>query len=331
MNSNAETYKPLSQPPTRRSVLKIGGATLVATTLSGVLARAAFGQATSGQDLKRMGIISKNGGTKPTFLPAPGSNDPVAHSVADNLFWNEQMMEHAMFFVMLMPGPELASQRGRAEQFQRRFTDQLAKTRNAKLDRNNFAAFNRSTIEIVKPLVEFKHKMQEEQEAGKLRSLVWPTFFEHTAREGERFAQRLDQYSRGDTSVNFREATEFWTATMGEHAGFIAHLLDPEERALVQKALQTSEAFRQMHNSKLSSKDALEKAANDIIDFKTAAEKGIQTGKIKSIIHPALADHVRREAIKFADELKRADGRATYLPGTVSSVIPGEPRIRVRP
>ncbi|MGI8918156.1 MAG: DUF2935 domain-containing protein [Pyrinomonadaceae bacterium] len=45
---------------------------------------------------------------------------------------------------------------------------------------------------------------------------------------------------------------------------------------------------------------------NDIIDFKTAAEKGIQTGKIKSIIHPALADHVRREAIKFADELKRA-------------------------
>jgi hypothetical protein len=30
----------------------------------------------------------------------------VAHSVAENLFWNEQMMEHAMFFVMLMPGPD---------------------------------------------------------------------------------------------------------------------------------------------------------------------------------------------------------------------------------
>ena len=45
---------------------------------------------------------------------------------------------------------------------------------------------------------------------------------------------------------------------------------------------------------------------DDIIDFKTAAEKGIQTGTIKSIIHPTLADHVRREAIKAADELKRA-------------------------
>jgi hypothetical protein len=33
--------------------------------------------------------------------------------------------------------------------------------------------------------------------------------------------------------------------------------------------------------------------------------------QIRSIIHPALADHVRREAIKFDDELSRAAG----LPG----------------
>ena len=308
MTNNVERYEPIDEGPTRRTILKMGGATLVATTLSATLLRNALGQPIGGQDLKRLGIISKNGGTKPTFLPEASSNDPVAHSVADNLFWNEQMMEHAMFFVMLMPGPELAVPRGRAEQFQRTFADQLAKTRSAKLDRNNYAAFNRSTVDMVKRLVEFKHKMQQEQTAGKLQSLVWPTFFEHTAREGERFAQRLAQFSRGDTSINLKEATEFWTATMGEHAGFIAHLLDPEERALVQKAMQTSEAFRQMHNTP-SSKGALEAAAHDIIDFKTAAEKGIQTGKIKSIIHPALADHVRREAIKFADELKRAADR----------------------
>lgn len=292
---------------TRRSILVAGGTTLVGTTLLGPPLRTVLGQSVSDQDLKRMGIISKDGGTKPTFLPESGSIDPVTHSIAENLFWNEQMMEHAMFFVMLMPGPELAAQRGRAEQFQQSFAGQLAKTRGAKLDRNSYAAFNRSTIEMVKSLVDYKHQMGEEQAAGKLKSLVWPLFFEHTAREGERFAKRLDQFSRGDTSIDLREATEFWTAVMGEHAGFIAHLLDPEERALVQKAMQTSEAFRQMHDHRPASKDALEKAANDIIDFKTAAEKGIQTGRIKSIIHPALADHVRREAIKFADELKRTD------------------------
>lgn len=93
---------------------------------------------------------------------------------------------------------------------------------------------------------------------------------------------------------------------MGEHADFIAHLLDPQERALIQKAMQTGDAFHQMNAQNSSKKDALEKAVNDIIDFKTAAEKGIQTGTIKSIIHPALADHVRREALKAADELKRA-------------------------
>jgi hypothetical protein len=306
MNSYMKQDDPSGQRLTRRTILITGGATLVGTALSGSLFRAILGQSVSSQGLKRMGIMSKDGGTKPTFLPEPGSTDPVAHSIADNLFWNEQLMEHAMFFVMLMPGPELAAQRGRAEQFQQTFAGQLEKTRTAKLDRGSYAAFNRSTVEMVKPFVDFKHKMQEEQTAGKLKSLVWPLFFEHTAREAERFAKRLDQFSRGDTSINLKEATEFWTAIMGEHAGFIAHLLDPEERALVQKAMQTSEAFRQMHDQKPASKDPLEKAANDIIDFKTAAEKGIKTGKIKSIIHPALADHVRREAIKFADELKRA-------------------------
>jgi hypothetical protein len=47
-------------------------------------------------------------------------------------------------------------------------------------------------------------------------------------------------------------------------------------------------------------------AVQTIIDFKTAAEKGVRAGEIKSIIHPAVADHVRREAVRFKDELARA-------------------------
>jgi hypothetical protein len=290
----------------RRKVLIAGGATLVGTTLLGPLLETALGQSMNGQDMRRRGIMSKEGGTKPTFLPEAGSNDPVAHSVAENLFWNEQMMEHAKFFVMLMPGAELAAVRGQAEQFQQTFAGQLERARAASLDRGNYAAFNRSTVELVKPYADFKHKMRDEQAAGRLRSLVWPSFFEHTGREADRFANRLDQFSRGDTSINMKEAAEFWTIIMGEHADFIAHLLDPEESALIRKAMQTSDAFRQMHKSVPSSKGLVERAVDDIIDFKTAAERGIQTGKIKSIIHPTLADHVRREALKAADELKRA-------------------------
>jgi len=306
MNNHKMQDAPSDQGITRRKILAAGGATLVGATLLGPLLETALGQGMGGQDMRRRGITSKEGGIKPTFLPEPGSTDPVAHSIAENLFWNEQMMEHAKFFVMLMPGPELAAPRGQAEQFQQTFASQLEKARAASLDRGNYAAFNRSTVELVKPYADFKHKMRDEQAAGRLQSLVWPAFFEHTAHEAEHFTKRLDQFSRGDTSINMKEAAEFWTIIMGEHADFIAHLLDPEENALIQKAMQTSAAFRQMHKSVPSSKGPVEKAVDDIIDFKTAAEKGIQTGKIKSIIHPTLADHVRREALKAADELKRA-------------------------
>lgn len=42
-----------------------------------------------------------------------------------------------------------------------------------------------------------------------------------------------------------------------------------------------------------------------VADFKTVGEKGIYAGKIKSIIPPPLASHVRREAVRFIDDLKR--------------------------
>ena len=57
----------------------------------------------------------EGGGTKPTFLPEACSTDPVAHFIAGNHFWSEQLMERAMFFVMPVPGPERAGRRTRLE------------------------------------------------------------------------------------------------------------------------------------------------------------------------------------------------------------------------
>ena len=282
----------------RREILTAGGATLIGAALLG----SPFSFAVRGQNGAKM----QNGVMKPVVLPKSNSKDAVDFSVAENAFWNEQLMEHAKFFVMLMPGAELANERSEAERFQQTFASQLEKSKTAKLDKSNYAAFNRSTIEMVKPYAEWKRKMGERQASGKLKSLTWSTFFDHTALEAERFARRLEQFSRGDTSTDMKEAARFWTQIMGEHADFIAHLLDPAERDLIMKAMQTGDAFHKMHDNLPSSKNALEKAVDEIIDFKTAAEKGIQTGKIKSIIHPTLADHVRREALKAADDLRRA-------------------------
>ena len=281
----------------RRQLLTAGGATLVGATLINSPARVlAESYAFPGQDSVM----------KPVILPKAGSKDPVDFSIAENAFWNEQMMEHAAFFVMLMPGPELADERRQAEEFQRTFATQLAKSRSAKLDRSNYAAFNRSTVEMLKPYSEWKRKNGDLQASGKLKSLTWSTFFDHTALEAEHFAKRLEMFSRGDISTDVGETASFWTQIMGEHADFIAHLLDPAERDLIMKAMRAADGFHKLHDSSSSSKDPVEAAVNEIIDFKTAAEKGIQAGKIKSIIHPTLADHVRREALKAADDLKRA-------------------------
>lgn len=282
----------------RRRVLSAGGAMLVGTALVGP----AFD--VFGHDLP--GVMTKDGGLKQVFLPEQGAQDPVAHSLAENLFWTDILTEHAKFFAMLMPGPELAAQRSRVEKFQAQFGAQFEKVRDGNVSADNYRDFNESTIEMVKPFVDFKHEMRKAQESGQLKSLVWPLFFEHTAREAERFGKRLEQLSRGTVEIERDEAVKFWTRIMGEHADFVAHLLDPQEATLIKKAMETSDAFDELHDSPPSSMEPAEKAVQDIIDFKTAAVKGIQTGEIKSIIHPLLADHVRREAVKCADELKRA-------------------------
>jgi hypothetical protein len=278
-----------------------------------------------GQDSKvASGEIVKQGGTtlsaasgqapqlddrwkKPVILPKIDTKDPVAFSIAESTFWNEQMMEHAQFFIMLMPGADLASQRSVAQRFEETFASQFEKSRTAKLDVDNFAAFNRENIELLKPYSDWQRKLSDEQASGKLRSLVWSTFFDHTATEADHLVERLEQFSRGDTSTGLKETASFWTQIMGEHSDFIAHLLDPAEHDLIIKAMHTSDAFHKMHDDPPSSKSPLESVVDDIIDFKTAAEMGIVTGTIKSIIHPTLADHVRREAIKAADDLKRAE------------------------
>lgn len=237
---------------------------------------------------------------KPTYVAE--KNDPLSHSIADNLFWNDIMMEHVMFFVQLMPGPELDRPRRQAQEFQRLFARQLELSRDIKPD--NFVAFNRASIDLAKRVSDYKKTMREQQASGKMRSLVWPLFFTHTAREADRFAARLELYNRRQIELDRREVVQFWGATMGEHSAFIAHLLDPDEKLLIEQANRLERTFRHTGPRDVAGDDIM-KAATEVLDFKTVGEKGIYEGKIKSIISPPLASHVRREAVRFIDELKR--------------------------
>ena len=53
----------------------------------------------------------------------------MAYSRADNLFWNDIMMEHALFFVQLMPGADLEPIRLQAANFNQLFARQFEMSR----------------------------------------------------------------------------------------------------------------------------------------------------------------------------------------------------------
>lgn len=250
------------------------------------------------------GISVDQRAKKPTFLPAENAG-LAAQAVADVLFWTDLMMEHALFLTLLMPGDRLRTPRAEARQLQIRFAQLFLYARDNVWQDGGLSPLLSTTRSSVQQIIAFKRRVQEEQARGVLRSLVWPSFAEHVAHEAERFARRLDQLAGGDAALQLDEIGSFWMEIMAEHFGFIAHLLDPKERELVAKAMARSEELDRAR-AQPADRARLTTVAEEVIDFKTAAEQGIETGQIKSIIDPALADHVLREAVKFSDEIKRA-------------------------
>jgi Domain of unknown function (DUF2935) len=255
-------------------------------------------------------VTMLGGGAKPVYVPDPGSTDPAAHALAENLFWTDALMEHARFFAMLMPGDELAAERRRAQDFAEGFASQFGRIESAGVDRGNVVAVSRTTTELTKPFIEFTRSMEDAQASGRLRSLVWPLYFDHTAREAERVVQRLAALSRGAIELDRNEVGQFWTRDVSDHSAFLAHLLDPQEFQTIDRAIRTARQFRDLHERRVAPTgrpdDPLVALVQEVVDFDAAIEQGIDTGRLRSVIHPALADHVRREAVKFLDEARRA-------------------------
>jgi hypothetical protein len=238
------------------------------------------------------------------------------------------MAEHAFFFALLMPQELAAKERAEALRFSEVFA-----TLHTQIDAatppqgSELRTFAQNVVEQIKPFIEYKATLADAQRTGKLRSLVWPLFFDHTQHEAERWTRRLETLAGGESEFDRTEVTTFWTNIMDEHSRFIAHLLDPDEYELIEKAMSASRVFSDLHqgglggvaaaafhepgavvNSLIDNPEtsAVLSAAETILDFKTKAARGIEAARIKSIIDPRLADHVRREAQKFIDELKRA-------------------------
>jgi hypothetical protein len=244
------------------------------------------------------------GGRKPVHLPAPGSMDAAEHAKNDVLFWSDQLMEHGLFLAMLLPGAEAAYLRERSLEFQGAFQQHFTAVQQATVDGGNYRSVNQQTAELVKPFIDFKLSIEDALRTGQVRGLVYPTFAHHIAAEGDHFAKRLENLNRGEVEFDLGELVPFWARIMGEHALFAAHLMDPGyEAPLIHQAYQMAASFQTLASR--NDVAGLAAAGEMILDFKETAETGIEAAEIESIIHPSLADHIRREAVKFLDELHR--------------------------
>ena len=246
---------------------------------------------------------------KPVIVPAAGERDPARHAWADAGFATDIMAEHALFIALLIPPEAGRNQRAEALYHHELFMDLLQRiAASPPPSRGELRLFAGSFVERAKPFIEFKARLADEQRSGQLRSLIWPLFLDHIRNEAERWARRLDQLAGGQSEFDRAEVITFWVNIMEEHARFVAHLLDPDEFALIDQAMQLSRTGRDLEANPapaLQDPSTLVSVGQTIIDFKTEAARGIEAARIKSIIDPRLADHVRREAVKFADELKR--------------------------
>lgn len=286
------------------------------------------------KDYPNMKVYTRSGDKKieepyeiPVVLPEMGDKDLMTNIWTEVRFFSNILHEHGLFFALLMP-PELAKkERDQAVKFAQDFQEVFDMVESSKPeDLGDAKAFSSRIAEKIQPFIEYKKENQEAQTKGKLRSLVWPLFFDHTAREAERWLMRIQQLGKGEVDYDKDELVPFWTQIMDEHARFVAHLLDPDEYDLIEKAMSTSKVFQDLHDGGIKGTvsaathepktvaeslimhpemSAVLSAVETILDFKTQAARGIEKGKIKSIIDPRLADHVRREALKFYDELQR--------------------------
>jgi hypothetical protein len=283
---------------TRRGFFKIAGTGAVAAIgaqsldLGGVPAHAS-------QTVEQFSFGS--GAPKP--VPTLYSPSPAGQSEVETQFWVEIMAEHGVLLASLLPGDDLAPLRRQAVEFNHTFETYLDQVRATPFDNSNYQAMNRQTIGLVQPFIDFKHQIHDLQDSGQIHSFVYPSLAKEVAAEAEHFVWVLQRLSTGDADRDLREAVPFWLTGMEGHALLMGHMLDPKEMQLMDTAHQTAARFGSMRDAGGADLRRIGTELDAFIAFKEQARNGIDVGAIDSIIHPAVADHMRREAVKARDEL----------------------------
>ncbi|WP_193556138.1 DUF2935 domain-containing protein [Paenibacillus ginsengarvi] len=244
----------------------------------------------------------------------------VARSLDEVRFWSRIMKEHSLFLRLgfRCEDTQLINE---ANQFYSIFEniENRANAFTIGTDPQTIQRFNDEVRNAATYIWAFKRKV-----LGLILSCQlpgannFPLLVDHVSREANYFRNRLTELNAGrleplpDAII---DENVFFLRIMADHAKFIGHLLDPSERKLVEQAENFSQEFdqllfqaRDMDSMRPQSQtgplldqflDQNRVSVKSLRDFKKTARDLIDACRIKSIIHPLLADHVFREAERF--------------------------------
>ncbi|WP_141432579.1 DUF2935 domain-containing protein [Bacillus sp. 03113] len=243
----------------------------------------------------------------------------VARSLDEIRFWARIMKEHALFLSLGFhyDDTQLIQEAKQFIPVFERIEEQLSNF-SINSDPQQIVQFNNQVYQAAVSIYAYKRKVLGLTLQCKVRSNNYALLIDHTSREAAYFAKRLKELNEGKLKPlpeAIIKENVFFLRIMADHSKFIGHLLDPSERKLVEQAREFSHDFDQLlfqaidldsMRPQSQTKPILDQFLDQnrvsvvaLRDFKKTATELIEACRIKSNIHPLLADHVFREAERF--------------------------------
>lgn len=235
---------------------------------------------------------------QPAAPTQPQATDRQVDVRDEIVFWGRQLSDHALFLSLGLVEERL---RGVAGQMHRQW--EQYRPRWAQVDPATAASEARY---MAAELRSFKTEVLDRLNRGEWLGWLYPTFVDHLRRELDMFVGRING------QIAARQELCDYLRFLAEHASFAAHLLDPQERVLIEAATARAGNLTQLHQAcaAATTQNLLtlsRQAAADLDEY--LVKSGIGTPRVKSVVHPVLAEHVVREgrrAVAVIDQFAAA-------------------------
>lgn len=257
---------------------------------------------------------------QPVVLPLQGDLDPCRLAWAEARFALELLTEHSLFFIFLMPHlaevPFAYCTRLRAlhHMFEKQGYPE-PKTLNK---------FVETTLSVLsRPL--YERARTEKGELGLTKdATAWQALANYVEHDITRWMKILMKLGTGKHAYEHTEIVSFWSETMLHHEQLILHLMKDQLLTDLTKGLQEVHIFQELASyiPELKTHPAMnpqivwraeEPSLEEVVEItrlmlsiEEGVNRAVEAIWLRNVLDHYVADHLRREAIKFIDEIDRA-------------------------